>query len=114
MRWCRGDVAHPIKPLEGSGSRADRSAREPALKGHITLFSPGFLGLTGPPEALEAAYKAFGVYREKVTTEESALGYLMNHPARTYLLDQEGRWVLSYAFGTPAEDIVHDIRQLLR
>ncbi|RMF33812.1 MAG: SCO family protein [Chloroflexi bacterium] len=84
------------------------------LKEHVTLFGPDFLGLTGPPEALEAVYKAFGVYREKVTTEESALGYLMNHTARTYLLDQEGRWVLSYAFGTPAEDIVHDIRQLLR
>ncbi len=83
------------------------------LREHVTLFSPDFFGLTGTPEELEAVYKAFGVYREKVTTAETASSYLVNHTARTYLLDQEGRWVLSHAFGTPAEDITYDIRQLL-
>ena len=84
------------------------------LRAHVALFNPDFIGLTGPPEVLEAVYQAYGVYREKDASAKTALGYLVNHTASTLLIDPQGRWRLRFSFGTPAEDIVHDVRVLLR
>jgi protein SCO1/2 len=72
-----------------------------------------FIGLTGAPDELDPVYEAFDVYYEKDTSSGSALGYLINHTATTFVLDPQGRWRLRETYGTEAEDIVHDIRQLL-
>jgi protein SCO1/2 len=80
---------------------------------HVQAFNPDFLGLTGTPEELEAVYDVFGVIHEKDTSSGSALGYLVNHTATTFVLDTEGLWRLRETYGTEAEDLVHDIQQLL-
>ncbi len=80
---------------------------------HVNAFNPDFIGLTGTPEELDPVYKAFDVYYEKDTSSGSALGYLVNHTATTFVLDPEGRWRLRETYGTEAQDIVHDIQQLL-
>jgi protein SCO1/2 len=80
---------------------------------HVNAFNPDFVGLTGSPDELEAVYGVFDVYHEKDTSSGSALGYLVNHTATTFVLDPEGRWRLRETFGTEVEDIVHDIRALL-
>lgn len=80
---------------------------------HVNAFNPDFIGLTGAAEALEEVYEIFGVFYEKDTSSASALGYLVNHTATTFVLDTEGVWRLREAYGTPHEDITHDIRQLL-
>ncbi len=81
---------------------------------HVSAFSPDFVGLTGTPDELQAVYDIFGVYHEKDTSSGSAAGYLVAHTATTFLVDPEGRWRLGEPYGTLAEDIVHDIRQLLK
>ncbi len=83
------------------------------LRLHVTAFSPDFVGLTGTPEELEAVYEAFDVFYQKDAVPESALGYLISHTATAFVLDGDGQWRLRETYGTPAEDIVHDIRQLL-
>jgi protein SCO1/2 len=80
---------------------------------HVNAFNPDFVGLTGRPEELQPVYDVFDVYYEKDTSSGSALGYLVNHTATTFVLDPEGQWRLRETFGTEVEDIVHDIRQLL-
>jgi protein SCO1/2 len=80
---------------------------------HVNAFNPDFIGLTGTPEALQAVYDIFDVFYEKDNSSASALGYLVNHTATTFVLDTEGVWRLRETYGTPYEDIVHDIRQLL-
>ncbi|MCL7455468.1 MAG: SCO family protein [Anaerolineae bacterium] len=80
---------------------------------HVNAFNPDFVGLTGTQEELEAVYQVFDVFYEKDTSSASALGYLVNHTATTFVLDAEGVWRLRETYGTPYEDIVHDIRQLL-
>jgi protein SCO1/2 len=80
---------------------------------HVNAFNPDFIGLTGAPDELDPVYEAFDVYYEKDTSSGSALGYLINHTATTFVLDPQGRWRLRETYGTEAEDIVHDIRQLL-
>jgi protein SCO1/2 len=112
------------KVHEGLGDDADRvqfvfvtvdPERDTAerLGMHVQAFNPGFVGLTGTPEELEAVYELFGVIHEKDTSSGSALGYLVNHTATTFVLDQDGTWRLRETYGTEAEDFIYDIQQLL-
>jgi protein SCO1/2 len=80
---------------------------------HVQAFNPDFLGLTGTPEQLQAVYGIFDVYYEVDASSQSALGYLINHTATTFVLDPEGVWRLRETYGTLAEDIAHDVKLLL-
>ena len=84
------------------------------LQEHVSLFNPSFIGLTGSEDQLNAAYQFFGIFHQKEEAPNSAAGYLVSHTASTFALDKKGNWRLRWSFGTPAEDIVHDVRQLLR
>jgi protein SCO1/2 len=81
---------------------------------HVSAFNPDFVGLTGSQTDLEAAYDIFDVYFEKDESSGSALGYLVSHTATMFVIDPEGQWRLRETYGTPAEDIVHDVQQLLK
>jgi protein SCO1/2 len=81
---------------------------------HMAVFNADFIGLTGPDDELEQVYQDFGVYHEKDTSTASAAGYLVSHTASAFVVDKEGRWRLVHSFDTPSDEIVHDIRQLLR
>ncbi|MFC2023374.1 SCO family protein [Chloroflexota bacterium] len=81
---------------------------------HVNAFNPDFIGLTGTQEELTPVYEAFDVYFEKDTSSGSALGYLVNHTATAFVVDQQGEWRLRVTYGTLPEDIVHDVRELLK
>lgn len=83
------------------------------IQEYVDHFNNGFTGLSGPVEKLEAVWKDYGVFREEVPST-SALGYIVNHTARVYLVDMDGNLRLSYGFQTPVEDIVHDLKLLLK
>ncbi|GAP17511.1 SCO family protein [Levilinea saccharolytica] len=80
---------------------------------YVSLFDPAILGLTGSPEALEAVYRAYGVTVE-FQTETTAAGYLVTHSSRVYVVDRAGKLRLTYPFGTAVDDIVEDVRYLLK
>lgn len=81
---------------------------------HVSAFHPEFIGLTGPADELQALYEVFDIFSEKVDSSGSATGYLITHTATTFMLDLESRWLLRESYGTPVEDLVHDIRLLLQ
>jgi protein SCO1/2 len=83
------------------------------LANYVTAFHPAIIGLTGASDELGAVRQAYGVFAEKEVLDESAAGYVVNHTARVFLVDAEGRLRLSYAFGTVPDDILQDIRHLL-
>jgi protein SCO1/2 len=83
------------------------------VQGYVSGFDPTFVGLSGSQERLEPVWKAYGVYRQ-VQEGATALGYLVDHSTRSYLIDIHGNLRLTYAYGTPVEDIVRDIRHLLK
>jgi protein SCO1/2 len=58
--------------------------------------------------------KAYGVTAEKRSVPGTSAAYLIDHSAFIYVIDTEGRLRLMFPFGTPVEDMVHDIRLLLR
>ena len=80
---------------------------------YVSLFDSAILGLTGSPEALEAVYRAYGVTVE-FQTETTAAGYLVTHSSRVYVVDRTGKLRLTYPFGTVVDDIVQDVRYLLK
>jgi protein SCO1/2 len=83
------------------------------IQNYVEHFNPGFVGLSGSMDELEPIWKQYGIFREEVESN-SALGYIVNHTARTYLVDADGNLRLSYGFQTPVEDIVSDLKTLLK
>ncbi len=83
------------------------------VQSYVSGFDPAFVGLSGSEEQLEPVWKAYGVYRQ-IQEGATALGYLVDHSTRSYLIDVNGNLRLTYAYGTPVEDVVRDIRYLLK
>lgn len=83
------------------------------LKGFVTYFHPGFLGLHGSPEAVARAAREFRVtYRRH--TEPGATDYLIDHTAGSYVLDGQGQLRLYLPYAHPPADIAHDLALLLQ
>lgn len=84
------------------------------IQKYVAMFNPTFIGLSGSLEDLQLIWSDYGVYREVEQLPNSATGYLVNHTARIYVIDQDGYLRLSYNFDTPTDDIVHDLKLLFR
>jgi protein SCO1/2 len=84
------------------------------LRDYVSIFNPAFIGLSGSMEELQEVWSDYGVYREEEQLPNSATGYLVNHTARVYLIDRDGNLRLSYSFGTPTDDFVHDLKILFK
>lgn len=89
-----------------------RDTPEAAQK-YVDHFDAGFIGLSGSEAELGKIWNGYGIFRE-IVEGTSAAGYLVNHTARITLIDQSGNLRLSYGFETPVDDIVHDIKLLLK
>jgi len=83
------------------------------IQEYVEHFNRQFVGLSGSSTDLQGIWDNYGVFRE-VVESESAFGYIINHTARTYLIDMDGNLRLSYGFQTPVEDIVSDLEILLK
>ena len=89
----------------------DSAAR---LRAYTEQFDKTFVGLTGTPEQLAAVWKAYGVsvVRRDLPGTRPPM-YLLHHSASVFLVDPTGRLRVIAPFGTPVDDVVHDIRILL-
>ena len=90
----------------------DRDSPE-RVQEYVAQFNPAFIGLSGSKTDLEKVWAEYGVYRE-IADEQSAAGYIVNHTARVSLVDQQGNLRISFSFDTPVEDIVHDLKLMLK
>ncbi len=81
------DLAAQVQPIFIT---IDPARDTPARVGEFAAaFSPRLLGLTGTPEQVAAAAKAFAVPYAK--GKETAGGYLMDHGRVTFLMDRDGK-----------------------
>jgi len=121
---CPTTLAELKQVVDGMGAEAESiqvvfvsvdPERDTAQKieEYVDHFNPSFIGLSGTAEELQPIWDEYGVYRE-VVPSVSALGYIVNHTARVTLIDADGNLRLSYGFQTPVEDMVHDIKLLLK
>ena len=83
------------------------------LKAYMANFDPGFVALRGTPEQTAAVAREFKVYYKKV--EGKAPGsYTMDHSAASFVYDPQGRLRLYTRYGTGAQALADDLRQLLQ
>lgn len=80
---------------------------------YVNHFNPNFIGLSGSEAELAKVWNDYGVFRE-IVDGTSAAGYLVNHTARVTMIDQQGNMRVSFPFDTPVDDIVHDLKLLLK
>jgi protein SCO1/2 len=79
---------------------------------YVSAFHPDFTGLTGSLTELSTVWGNFFVYREKIVVD-SAVGYLMEHTSRVYVVDKGGRLRLTFPFGMDVEAMTEDIVRLI-
>jgi protein SCO1/2 len=78
---------------------------------YVSRFNPSFIGLSGTTTELQNIWTDYDIFREIVQSDS---GIIVNHTARTILIDNDVKMRLSYGFGTPVDDIVHDLELILK
>ena len=106
-----GPLAKKIRPVMISVD-PDRDKPE-VLKEYLTNFYPGFVGLTGTPEQVRKAARAYRAYYKKVD-EKGSSEYLMDHSSIVYFMDPEGRYLKHFAYGTPPEKMADGIKKAMK
>ncbi len=83
------------------------------LREFVTLFHPGFIGLTGTEQELASVRKSYGIIAAKVESKNKEADYEVHHSSSLHVIDREGKLRVLIPFGTTAADIVHDLKVLL-
>jgi cytochrome oxidase Cu insertion factor (SCO1/SenC/PrrC family) len=82
-----------------------------ALKAYVTSFDAPILALTGTPEQVAQAAKAYRVYYAK--HPEAGGDYSMDHSSVIYVMDPQGRFTASFTHESTPEQIAERLRKLL-
>jgi protein SCO1/2 len=90
----------------------ERDTQELLAK-YVPAFDARFLGLFGDAQATARVAKEFKVIYQK-QPGKTAQSYTIDHSAGTYVFDKAGRVRLFLRHESNTEDVVHDIRVLLR
>lgn len=86
----------------------------PAVVAEFTdAFSPDLIGLTGTPEQIAAAAKAFGVYFAKGEVNQQGT-YMMDHSNVTYLFDPAGKPIAMLPTDQGAEAVAAELAKWVR
>ncbi len=116
-----GQVSAALKELGADAARVqvvfvtlDPERDTPALIAqYLAAFNSDFLGLSGDLDATRAVAKEFKVFFEK-RAGSSPGRYSIDHSSQTYVIDAKGRLRLFVRHERLGEDLVTDIRTLLR
>ncbi len=112
-------VAEALDDLGGDATRVrpvlitvDPERDTPAvLADYVANFHPRLVGLTGTPEQVAAAARAYKVYYAKAPSEEG--DYVMDHSAILYLMGPDGRYIRHFTHGDGADEIAAALREAL-
>ena len=83
------------------------------LKAYLS-FDERLIGLTGSPEAAQAARQSFKVYARKVPQPDSAMGYTMDHSSLFYIVDRKGAPQLALEDSLTAAELAEMLRRSIR
>ena len=86
----------------------------PVVTGYVMNFSPRFVGLTGSPEQIAEAAKAYRVTYSKFQEEGAKPDdYTIDHVALVYLMGKNGEYLTHFAYGTPVAKLTETLRRYL-
>ena len=78
------------------------------------VFPEGLTGLTGSPEQVATAARAYRVYYARSEADGSMAEYLIDHSSLIYLMDREGRFVEVFPHATAPERIAQRLQRFLQ
>jgi protein SCO1/2 len=81
------------------------------LKDYVASFDAPILALSGSPEEIARAAKAYRVYYAK--HPEPGGDYSMDHSSVIYVMDPEGRFTASFTHQSTPEEITERLKKLL-
>lgn len=98
--------------IEAMGSEADKMGfafitvdperdTPDVLKDYVSAFSDKIVGLTGTEEQVQSTVKSYGVLAERVPLEDG--DYTMNHTASVFLMNADGSFRGTIAYGEDAD-----------
>jgi protein SCO1/2 len=111
-----GDVLQALGP-KGRDTRALFIAVDPerdtpdALKTYLASFDPRIVGLTGTPEDVAGAVKAYRAYVRKVPTKEG--DYTMEHTALVYVMNGQNRFLNALNLARPSAEAAAELAKML-
>jgi len=82
---------------------------------YVKNFGSRFVGLTGSPEAIAEAAKAYRVAFSKFENKD-AVGddnYSIDHSAFVYLMGRDGEYITHFNYGAPAAKMTESLRRYL-
>jgi protein SCO1/2 len=83
------------------------------LADYIPFFHQRLVGLTGTPDEIATAAKAYRIYYASAGSGEEGGAYLMDHTSLVYLMGRDGGYLRHFTAGTAAEEMAAAIRQSL-
>ncbi len=88
------------------------------LKTYVPHFHPRLVGLTGSPEQVAEAAKAYRVYYARVDEEGKETGadsdtYLVDHSTITYLMGPDGQFIQHFSHSMDADAMAAKLKDLL-
>ncbi len=106
-----GDKAKQVVPVFIT---LDPERDTPQVMGeYVKSFGPNFVGLTGTPDQIATAAKEYRIAYTKVENKSSPGDYSIDHSALAYLMDQQGRYVAHFAYGTSADEMAEKLGRFL-
>lgn len=103
-----GALADQIQPLFITVD--PKRDTQQALNEYTSAFDPRIHGLTGTPDQIAAAAKAYGVYYAK---REIGDDYYIDHSAATYVMRPDGSYQTSFLSTDGPEEMTKRLRHLL-
>ncbi|MFP4601662.1 MAG: SCO family protein, partial [Halochromatium sp.] len=83
------------------------------LAEYAGYFHPDIIGVTGSDADLRRVAKQYGAAYRRTETSDSAMGYVVDHSAYSYVIDASGALVQVLDHATPAPEIVATLRRYL-
>lgn len=82
------------------------------LEQYVHAFHTDFIGLRDDGEVLKQLTDEFGISVEKVERKDGG-PYSVDHTVTLFLINENGKILAQYLFGTDYRDIVHDLELIL-
>jgi protein SCO1/2 len=83
------------------------------MRDYVTGFDASFMGATGSAAELAEVRKLYGATSSEVRGQDGqVLGF--NHTSSVFLIDRSGRLRSMSPYGRAVDDVVHDVRILLK
>ena len=113
-----GDIAGWQQALEEEGRApldvyfvtVDPERDTPEVLGEYVSWAPGVVGVTGTPDEMEKAQRAFRVFAQRVPLDGG--GYTMDHSAFVLLFDEDGTLFEPIGYGEGFERAMEKLRRL--